>query len=305
MVTRKQAVDARPPSPGSLSGSLSPSLSLWERAGVRAAAGGSYVYITLDSPTTRNALTDEMVNGIQDAITHAESHPDTRALILRGAAHTFCAGGDFSNFRALMAAPAPPTAPDPIATFNRAFGAMLERLQACAVPTIAVVEGAAMGGGCGLAAACDFVLASSTAQFGMPEVTLGLPPAQIAPFIAARLGSGAALRLMLTGRRITAAQALACGLADEVAEPDALDARLHALLTDLGRAEPAALRATKAIVQRCRHQTLGDTLDFASHAFAASLRSGTAAEGIAALTTKRQAQWVVQPASKPVDGATP
>ena len=305
MVTRKQAVDARPPSPGSLSGSLSPSLSLWERAGVRAAAGGSYVYITLDSPTTRNALTDEMVNGIQDAITHAESHPDTRALILRGAAHTFCAGGDFSNFRALMAAPAPPTAPDPIATFNRAFGAMLERLQACAVPTIAVVEGAAMGGGCGLAAACDFVLASSTAQFGMPEVTLGLPPAQIAPFIAARLGSGAALRLMLTGRRIAAAQALACGLADEVAEPDALDARLHALLTDLGRAEPAALRATKAIVQRCQHQTLGDTLDFASHAFAASLRSGTAAEGIAALTTKRQAQWVVQPASKPVDGFTP
>ena len=305
MVTRKQAVDARPPSPGSLSGSLSPSLSLWERAGVRAAAGGSYVYITLDSPTTRNALTDEMVNGIQDAITHAESHPDTRALILRGAAHTFCAGGDFSNFRALMAAPAPPTAPDPIATFNRAFGAMLERLQACAMPTIAIVEGAAMGGGCGLAAACDFVLAASTAQFGMPEVTLGLPPAQIAPFIAARLGSGAALRLMLTGRRITAAQALACGLADEVAEPDALDARLHALLTDLGRAEPAALRATKAIVQRCQHQTLGDTLDFASHAFAASLRSGTAAEGIAALTTKRQAQWVVQPASKPVDGATP
>ena len=137
----------------------------------------------------------------------------------------------------------------------------------------------------------------------MPEVTLGLPPAQIAPFIAARLGSGAALRLMLTGRRIAAAQALACGLADEVAEPDALDLRLHALLTDLGRAEPAALRATKAIVQRCQHQTLGDTLDntlgdtldFASHAFAAALRSGTAAEGIAAMTAKRSASWVVKP----------
>ena len=282
----------------------SSTLALWERAGVRAAAGGAYIHVTLDSPTTRNALTDEMVNGIVDAITHTESLHHTRALVIRGAAHTFCAGGDFSNFRALMAAPAPadtPDTPDPIATFNRAFGAMLERLQACAVPTIAVVEGAAMGGGCGLAAVCDFVLAASTAQFGMPEVTLGLPPAQIAPFIAARLGNGAALRLMLTGRRIAAAQALACGLADEVAEPDALDARLHALLTDLGRAEPAALRATKAIVQRRQHSTLGDTLDFASLAFAASLRNSTAAEGIAAMTAKRPAAWVV----KPVEGAKP
>ena len=279
----------------------SSSLSLWERAGVRATAGGSYIHLTLDSPSTRNALTDEMVAGIADAITHAESRPDTRAFILRGAAHTFCAGGDFSNFRTLMATPAPAGTADSIATFNRAFGAMLERLQACAIPTIAVVEGAAMGGGCGLAAACDFVLAASTAQFGMPEVTLGLPPAQIAPFIAARVGSGAALRQMLTGRRIAASQALACGLADEVAEPGELDARLHALLTDLGRAEPAALRATKAIVQRRAHATLGDTLDFASHAFATSLRSGTAAEGIAAMTAKRTASWVV----KPVDGVAP
>ena len=262
---------------------------------------GAFVFATLASPATRNALTDAMVSGLLEAVAHAEALPDTRGLVIRGAAHTFCAGGDFSNFRTLMAGPAPPGTADPIATFNRAFGAMLERLQACAVPTIAVVEGAAMGGGCGLAAACDFVLAARTAQFGMPEVTLGLPPAQIAPFTAARLGTVAALRLMLTGRRIDAAQAFACGLADDVAEPGALDARLHALLTDLGRAEPAALRATKAIVQRHAHAALADTLDFASHAFAASLRSGTAAEGIAAMTLKRPASWVV----KPVDGGAP
>ncbi len=241
-----------------------------------------------------------MVAALQDAISHAEANPTTRALVIRGANHTFCAGGDFSNFRALMVDAAPADAPDPIATFNRAFGAMLERLQACVVPTIAVVEGAAMGGGCGLAAACDFVLASSTAQFGMPEVTLGLPPAQIAPFMAARLGSGRALRLMLTGRRLSAAHALDAGLADIVAEPAELDAQLNALLADLGRAEPAALRATKAIVQRCRqHTALADTLDFAATQFAASLRSGTAAEGIAALTAKRPAGWVVRADPEP------
>jgi len=266
---------------------------------IRLETRGAFAYATLDAPATRNALTDDMVAALRDAVAHAESQPGVRALVLRGAGGSFCAGGDFGGFRALMAAPAPAAGTDPIATFNRAFGAMLERLQASAVPTIAVVEGAAMGGGCGLAAACDFVLAASTAQFGMPEVTLGLPPAQIAPFVAARLGSGRALRLMLTGRRLGGAQALDAGLADIVAEPAELDAQLQALLTDLGRAEPAALRATKAIVRKREHATLADTLDFAATQFAATLRSGTAAEGIAALTAKRPARWVVRADPEP------
>ena len=261
---------------------------------IRIETRGVFVFATLDAPATRNALSDTMVAGLVDAIAKAEGLADCRALVIRGAGGTFCAGGDFGRFRELMATPAPADGPDPIAGFNRGFGAMLERLHACAVPTIAVVEGAAMGGGCGLAAACDFVLAASSAQFGMPEVTLGLPPAQIAPFVAARLGSGHALRLMLTGRRLGAAQALDVGLADIVAEPAELDAQLHALLADLGRAEPAALRATKAIVQRRQHAVLADTLDFAAAQFAASLRSGTAAEGIAALMAKRPARWVVR-----------
>jgi isohexenylglutaconyl-CoA hydratase len=261
---------------------------------IRIETRGAFVFATLESPATRNALSDAMVSGLCDAISLAESQADSRALVIRGAGGTFCAGGDFGRFRELMSTALPGDGVDPIASFNRSFGAMLERLQACAIPTIAVVERAAMGGGVGLAAACDFVLASSTAQFGMPEVTLGLPPAQIAPFVAARLGHGAALRLMLTGRRIAAAQALVCGLADEVLEPEALGERLNALLTELGRAEPAALRATKAILQKRRTEALAPTLDFASLAFAAALRSGTASEGLAALSAKRPAAWVTR-----------
>jgi isohexenylglutaconyl-CoA hydratase len=260
---------------------------------------GAFVFATLDAPATRNALSDAMVSDLADAIAQAEAQPQCRALVIRGAGGSFCAGGDFGRFRALMAteAPAAGTDPslDPIASFNRAFGALLERLQASAIATIAVVEGAAMGGGVGLAAACDFVLAASDAQFGMPEVTLGLPPAQIAPFVAARLGHGPALRLMLTGRRIGAAQALACGLADEVCPSDAIADRLRALLTELGRAEPQVLRATKAILQRRSTEPLGATLDFAALQFAAALRSGTAAEGLAALAAKRPAAWVTHP----------
>ncbi len=265
---------------------------------IRIETRGAFVCATLDAPASRNALTDAMVSGLLDALATAERAPEVRALVIGGAGRTFCAGGDFSGFKALMAEPAPTQGPDPIAGFNRSFGAMLERLSNASVATIAVVEGAAMGGGVGLAACCDFVLASSTAQFGMPEVTLGLPPAQIAPFVAMRLGHGPALRLMLTGRRISAAQALACGLADEVLEADALEVRLQSLLTELGRAEPAALRATKAILQRRSHEPLGATLDFASTAFAASLRSDTAAHGLAALAAKRAAPWVTAPSEE-------
>jgi isohexenylglutaconyl-CoA hydratase len=269
---------------------------------IRTEVRGAFVFATLVAPDTRNALTDGMVAGLLNALSRAESQPDVRALVIRGDGGHFCAGGDFSRFRSLMAVPAPATGDDPIATFNRAFGALLERLHDAPVATIAVVEGAAMGGGVGLAASCDFVLAAGSARFGMPEATLGLPPAQIAPFVATRLGEGPALRLMLTGRRVDAEQALVCGLVDEVAEPEALNARLHALLVDLGRAEPAALRATKAILHRRRTHSLSDTLDFAATRFTAALRSGSASEGLAALTGKRPADWVTVPASMP-DGS--
>ena len=252
---------------------------------------GAFVHATLDAPATRNALTDAMVASLADAARLAQDTPTVRALVIRGAGDAFCAGGDFSGFRTAMATSAPVDGIDPIATSNRRFGALLEQLHALSAATIAVVDGAAMGGGCGLAAACDLVLAADTAKFGTPEVTLGLPPAQIAPFIAARLGEHAALRLMLTGRHIDAEHALALGLVDEVLPRERLAARLAELLRELARAEPAALRATKLILQRRRTATLSDTLDMASLAFAASLRSGTATEGLAAFAAKRPPNW--------------
>ena len=260
---------------------------------VRIELRGAFVYATLDAPATRNALTDAMVTSLGDALRQAEAVPHVRALVIRGAGGSFCAGGDFSSFRAAMSVDAPLDDTDPIAISNRRFGTLLEQVRAATVATIAVVEGGAIGGGCGLAAACDFVLAAHTAKFAMPEVTLGLPPAQISPFIAARLGDRAALRLMLTGRRVDAEQAVALGLADEALAPDVLDARLRSLLVELGRAEPAALRATKAILRQAT--PLDQTLDHAARAFAAALRSGTASEGLAAMTAKRAPAWLVSP----------
>lgn len=262
---------------------------------VRIETRGAFVHATLDAPATRNALTDSMVASLRDAVALADTLPEARALVIRGASGTFCAGGDFGRFRALIAAPAPADGPDPIALFNRGFGQLLEALRRCRIATLAVVEGAAMGGGVGLAAACDFVFAAQSAHFAMPEVTLGLPPAQIAPFIAARIGSGAALRLMVTGRRLDADAARGAGLADEVLAAEALEARVDTVLAELGRAEPSALRATKAIVRDAEEAPTSEVLDRAAQRFAAALRGGQASEGLAAFAGRRPARWVVRP----------
>ena len=253
---------------------------------------GPWWVLWLEAPASRNALTDEMVSGLRQALGDAAQDPAARAVLLRGAGGTFCAGGDFSRFRGLMAEPAPAHGADPIALFNRAFGAMLEVLVNSPLLTVACVEGAAMGGGCGLAAACDVVLAADNAVLATPEVTLGLPPAQIAPFVAARLGKRQALRLLASGQRVGAAEALRIGLVDEVVPQTDIDAALQSWTARLQRAEPQALRATKAILAQDRSgAALGQALDFAAEAFARSLRSGTASEGLDALLAKRPPAW--------------
>jgi isohexenylglutaconyl-CoA hydratase len=217
---------------------------------------------------------------------------EARALVLSGSGGHFCAGADFGGFLALMQT-ATGQSDDPIARYNRQFGAMLERLASLPVPTIAVVTGAAMGGGCGLAAACDRVIAADDATFAMPEVTLGVAPAQIAPFVVRRAGARRARWLMLSGARLTAEAARQAGLADIVTPVAGLRAALEVDLRLLAVAEPAALRATKRIVNRTLETSLPASLDAAAHEFAGLLRHGAAREGIAATRERRAPGWKV------------
>ena len=257
---------------------------------------GPFAFATLDRPRARNALDDAMLQGLAEACATVAANAEARALVVRGAGGHFCAGGDFAKFRQLIATPLPPDGLDPIASANRAFGALLEALASLEVPTVAVVEGAAMGGGVGLAAVCDFVLAAAGARFATPEVTLGLPPAQIAPFVARRLGEAKAKRLLLTGETLEAAAAQALGLVDAIAaDTAALDALLDTRLAAFGRAEPKALRETKRLLVAQRHSPQVAVLDAAALAFAHCLRSGAPLEGMAAFAERRAARWVVGP----------
>lgn len=249
-------------------------------------------FARLNRPEKRNALSDELTGALGTLFERVAADLEARALVLYGAGGNFSAGADFAGFLALMQSP-PAQAEEPIARYNRQFGGMLERLAALPVPTIAVVTGAAMGGGCGLAAACDRVVAAVDAVFAMPEVTLGVAPAQIAPFVVRRAGAMRGRWLMLTAPRLPASAAREAGLADVVASPAELRAAVAAELLPLASAEPAAVRATKRILARALEAPLPEALDVAAQEFAGLLRHGAAREGIAAQRERRAPAWRV------------
>jgi isohexenylglutaconyl-CoA hydratase len=150
-----------------------------------------------------------------------------------------------------------------------------------------------MGGGCGLAATLDRVIAAEDAAFGMPEVTLGIAPAQIAPFVIRRVGASRARWLMLAAHRLDAHAALAAGLADVVSPVATLAATVTAELQALAVAEPQSLRATKRLVTLATTSPLGAALDGAALEFAALLGGAAAREGIAAARERRRPGWHV------------
>ncbi|MCY1223927.1 Enoyl-CoA-hydratase [compost metagenome] len=253
---------------------------------------GGVLFATLNIPATRNALAPEVVAALAAAVAQAEADPDVRALVLRGAGGSFSAGGNVGSFQARLDADA--SQEDPVATRNRQFGYFMERLSVLPVPVIAAVEGAAMGGGMGLACAADIVLATRDARFALSETTLGIVAAQIAPFVVQRLGAAATRRLGLTGERVSGDAAVAIGLVDQIAGDSAeLDALIAEWLTRIGRCGPNANRVFKALVGRCGHEPLGPLLDQASRQFAQCMRR-EGAEGVAAFREKRDAAWTVR-----------
>lgn len=256
------------------------------------------LFATLNRPATRNALAPDVVDALAAAVEQAAADSTIRALVLRGAGGFFCAGGNVGNFQdRLDAAPSSDATPDadpvadPVAARNRVFGRFMQRLAALPVPVIAVVEGAAMGGGMGLACAADLVLATQDAKFALSETQLGIIPAQIAPFVVARTGLRAATRMGLTGERASGALAERLGLVDALAaDRAALDALLAQWLTRICACAPGANRTLKPLLRRCGREDEAALLDDAARLFAACMRDeGT--KGIAAFRAKRAPAW--------------
>ncbi|MGB7904204.1 MAG: enoyl-CoA hydratase-related protein [Steroidobacteraceae bacterium] len=251
---------------------------------------GAFWFARLNRPDKRNALSEPLMGELLALCDRVAADADARALVLWGAGGSFCAGADFGGFLQLMDAPAP-AGPDPITAHNRRFGTMLERLATLPVPTLGVVRGAVMGGGVGLASVLDRVIATDDAVFAMPEVTLGVAPAQIAPFVARRVGAARARWLMLAAARLDADAARADGFVDVVVSMADLKNTVAAELGLLALTEPTALRATKRLTLRNLEAPLEAALDAAARDFAALLRAGAAREGIAASRERRRPAW--------------
>jgi isohexenylglutaconyl-CoA hydratase len=254
---------------------------------------GDCEHWTLNDPASRNALSETMVEALFTACARAASDASLRFIVLQGAGGAFCAGGSLGGFAKSIGQALQPGVVDPLLAINARFGQLL--LALCQLPQllIAAVDGAAMGGGFGLVCCADFVVASESAMFGTPEVTLGIVPAQIAPFVQWRLGDKAARGMLLTGTKHSAAQMQALGLVDVVVGSEALTEEVQQRLAKLRLAGPRAVAASKRLLFMSFTSLAQSIIAQAATEFVATLRSPEAQEGLSAFSQKRKPSWAV------------
>jgi methylglutaconyl-CoA hydratase len=244
--------------------------------------------VTLDRPDVRNAFNEELIASLTTwAEALHQTPPGTvRAVVLAGAGPTFSAGADVAWMAKMAGYSEVENLRDATAA-SRMFAA----LDSLPVPVVGRVQGAAIGGGAGLAAVCDIVVAEETAVFAFTEVKLGIVPAVISPFVIAKIGPSAARELFLTGARFTARRAREIALVHEVVAPDALDPAVDACLRHLLEGGPQAHAATKALVAEVAERPLADVMPVTAQVIAARRASPEGQEGLRAFLEKRPPAW--------------
>ncbi|KZY66808.1 enoyl-CoA hydratase [Oleiphilus sp. HI0081] len=252
------------------------------------------LHITLNRPKTRNAMSLKMVKELMAVFESIQTQEDIRAVVLRGAEGHFCAGGDIKDMAGARMAEGSKTADqnDPFYELNREFGRMITYANQIPQVLIVVTEGAVLGGGFGLACISDVALTSSDAKFGLPETGLGIPPAQIAPFVVTRIGLTQARRLALLGSCFNGQEAKELGIVHEAHETsEALEEALESVLSQVKRCAPDANRITKELILGVGKQPLEELLDSAAHSFSQAVQGKEGQEGTMAFVQKRLPSW--------------
>ena len=245
-------------------------------------------WVTLNRPEVRNALSGELMEAIGEAIDAHVADASVRALVITGAGKAFCAGADLRSMSTARQAADKDNRSD-----SHRMGALFHRVAACPKPVLARVNGPAIGGGVGLMAACDIVIAAETTRFQFSEVRLGIVPAVISPFCIRRLGPTVAKRLFMTGEPVSARQALEYHLVDVVAADGQLDTELQRVTSDLRKAGPTALVAAKELVDTVCRLGIDGSLDYTAEMIARLRVSDEAAEGFSAFLEKRPPKWAI------------
>lgn len=263
---------------------VSPALRL-ERTG----PGNVIARVNLARPDVHNAFDASLIAELRSAFAalDREEAGHLRAVVLAGDGPSFCAGADVGWMRAAMALDVEGNEQDAMAMAD-----MFEVIDACPVPIVARVHGAALGGGMGLCAVADVVIAESGTRFGFTETRLGILPAVISPFVVAKIGETHARALFPGGRRFDAVRAQRIGLVHEVVEGEAaLDAAVDTAVADVLAAGPTAVRAAKAIVREIRGLGHGSAKWHTARVIARQRVSEEAREGFAAFSEKRPPAW--------------
>jgi methylglutaconyl-CoA hydratase len=246
--------------------------------------------ITLNRPDVRNAFDEGLIREIVDWAATVPTDGSVRVVVLQGAGPVFSAGADLQWMGRMV-----DYSIDENVNDATQAAVMFHRLDALPVPLIGRVHGAALGGGAGLAAVCDVVVAAEDAVFGFTEVRLGILPAMISPYVVRKIGLGAARELCLTGSRFSAARAREIGLVNEVVTTDRLDLAVERYANEFQKAAPSAIAATKHLLSDVHGRQPDDVMAKTANAIAHQRVSRDGQEGVRAFLGKRPPAWIKKP----------
>jgi methylglutaconyl-CoA hydratase len=256
---------------------------------------GAVTRVTLNRPDVRNALNEELIQALTAWAKSVPADGSVRVVVLQGAGSVFCAGADLQWMSKLVDY----TQEENLADASEA-ARMFLAIDTLPVPVIARIHGAALGGGIGLAAVCDVVVAAEDAIFGLTEVTLGILPAMISPYVVRKIGLSAARELCLSGARFSAARAREIGLVHEVVAADRLDLTVDRHVQLFMKAAPTAVAATKRLLAHVSGLHPADALPMTVEAIAAQRVSREGQEGMRAFLEKRAPGWTSGGGKPPV-----
>ena len=246
---------------------------------------GRIATLTFNRPEKRNAISYELIDEMLLALAAAE-RSDAEVLIITGAGKAFCSGMDLDNLRAITS-----RSPEENRADSETMAKLFRAIYEFPKPTIAAVNGAAMGGGCGIATLCDFTVASGEAKFGYTEVKIGFLPAIVSTFLILQVGEKRARDLLLTGRIFSAEEARHMGIVNDVVSGGQLMERARELARTLMQSSPASLRATKRLLSAFNKDELDRRLAMAVEENARIRSTGDFREGITAFLEKRTPRW--------------
>ena len=253
---------------------------------VRSQSTGHQRRITICRPERRNALNRDVATGLIDAIRAAEADPDCRVIVLTGEGdRAFCAGGDIKAGPECGPFVQDPAEPDHFAA------RLFETIHACRKPTIARVNGVAMGAGAGIVCACDLAVMADHARIGTPEVMIGLFPLTIVPPMMRVLPRRRLMEMFITGEPLTAEEALRYDLVNYVTPADGLDDKVEDLVARIAAQSPTAIRLGKYACHAMEDMTYPQQMRLAETLLPRVAQTQDAVEGFAAFIAKRPPEW--------------